>query len=116
MNEPRLRPAAHRPEPGEKRELPPDSVNTTLTPTGGCVTVISIPPQGPRGPQGPQGEQGEQGGQGIAGPQGPQGPTGPQGPQGPQGIPGAIAEAPTDLKTYGRNNSAWIAIDGTATP
>ncbi|MGX1151464.1 hypothetical protein [Bradyrhizobium ottawaense] len=30
--------------------------------------------------------------------------------RGPQGIPGAIAEAPTDGKLYGRKNSAWSDV------
>jgi hypothetical protein len=35
------------------------------------------------------------------------GPQGPQGIQGIQGPPGAVPEAPTDGKIYGRQNSAW---------
>ena len=45
--------------------------------------------QGETGPQGEQGEQGERGPQGEQGPKGDTGATGPQGPAGPQGEPGA---------------------------
>ena len=83
------------------------SVEKTVDPETGAVTLsFGIPkgatgatgPQGPQGATGPQGPQGERGATGATGPQGetgPQGPqgdtgaTGPQGPQGPQGDTGA---------------------------
>jgi hypothetical protein len=74
-------------------------------------------PQGPVGAQGPQGIPGPQGATGPQGNTGPQGATGPQGVQGavgPQGPPGAVPEAPTDGKTYGRQSSAWVPISGGA--
>lgn len=44
------------------------------------------------------------------------GPQGPQGIQGIQGPPGAVPEAPTDGKIYGRQNAAWADTGGTGFP
>ena len=67
-------------------------------------------PTGPSGPQGTQGPQGPQGATGATGPAstvpGPAGPTGATGPQGPPSFP----DAPSDGKTYGRNNAAWTQV------
>ena len=82
-----------------------------------------VGPQGPAGSQGPKGDVGPAGGagpQGIQGPKGDPGPQGAQGIQGPQGIQGATGgnfpDAPTDGKTYGRLNNAWVEIIAGAPP
>lgn len=79
-------------------------------------------PQGPQGVQGVQGVKGDTGAKGDkgdtgnTGATGPEGPVGPQGPQGVKGDTGAtgpaggLGEAPTDGKTYGRKNSAWVDV------
>jgi len=73
------------------------SVEKTVDPETGEVTLtFGIPTGAPgaTGPQGPKGDKGDTGATGATGPQGPQGPkgdtgaTGPQGPQGPQGPAG----------------------------
>ena len=105
----------------EAETLPPDTsatVEKTVDPETGAVSLrFGVPegrqgetgpqgpqgtqgetgPMGPEGPAGPQGEQGQPGAAGGAGPMGPQGPAGPkgdtgatgaQGPQGPAGATG----------------------------
>lgn len=78
----------------------PASVEKTVDPDTGAVTLnFGIPrgatgatgPQGPQGPKGDKGDKGDTGATGATGPQGPKGDTGaagPQGPQGPKGDPG----------------------------
>ncbi len=101
-------------------------------PTGAASTVPG--PQGPTGSTGPQGVPGPTGNTGATGPQGPQGATGaastvpgPQGPQGatgPQGStgpagptgPASFPDAPSDGKTYGRNDAAWVATSSGGIP
>lgn len=128
----------------EAETLAPGSAATvekTVDPETGVVTLeFGIPageqgiqgetgPQGPKGDtgaQGPQGIQGETGPQGIQGETGPQGaqgeqgpkgdtgatgPQGPAGPQGPQGEPGEVTQAEFDDL-----KSALEAMQPAATP
>jgi len=65
------------------------------------VVTIQTFEQGPPGPIGPQGPIGNPGSPSVV-----------PGPPGPKGDPGAVPEAPTDGKIYGRRSSAWNEISG----
>lgn len=74
------------------------TVQKSVDPGTGAVTLTFGLPRGPRGiqgPSGPTGPQGPEGPQGETGPRGPagqQGPAGPAGQQGPKGDPGQDGE------------------------
>lgn len=74
------------------------TVQKSIAPDTGAVTLTFGLPRGPRGiqgPSGPTGPQGPEGPQGETGPRGPagqQGPAGPAGQQGPKGDPGRDGE------------------------
>ena len=83
------------------------TVEKTVNPSTGAVTLSFGIPQGAAGAQGPQGPKGDTGNTGAQGPQGiqgPQGATGAQGPQGPKGDTGDPAPVAEITPTV----TAWI--------
>jgi len=82
------------------------SVEKTVDPETGAVTLsFGIPrgdtgATGPQGPQGVQGPKGDTGATGATGPQGPKGDTGATGPQGPQGPKGDAGASDAGEVTY----------------
>ena len=83
------------------------TVEKTVDPETGAVTLTFGVPAGEQGIQGETGPQGPKGDTGATGPQGPKGdtgdtgPQGPQGEQGPKGEPGEVTQAEFDaLKQY----------------
>jgi len=88
-------------EASVEKTVDPETGEVTLSfgiPTGATGATGPVGPQGPQGiqgetgPQGPQGIQGETGPQGQKGDKGDTGATGATGPQGPQGIQGIQGE------------------------
>lgn len=78
----------------------PATVEKTVDPETGAVTLAFGVPEGQQGVQGPQGETGPQGPKGDTGDTGPQGPQGEQGPQGVQGVQGPKGDTGDDGATF----------------
>ena len=84
------------------------TVEKSVDPSTGAVTLSFGIPQGEQGVQGETGPQGEQG------ETGPQGPQGPQGPKGDKGDPGEVTQAEFDELKSAFNSEISAIRDGLA--
>jgi hypothetical protein len=100
----------------EAETLAPGSeatVEKTVDPETGAVTLEFGIPRGDTGATGPQGPQGERG---LTGPTGPQGPQGVQGEQGPKGDTGATGETGPAGPTGPTGATGPAGADGVGVP
>lgn len=100
----------------EAETLAPGSeatVEKTIDPETGAVTLEFGIPRGDTGATGPQGPQGERG---LTGPTGPQGPQGVQGEQGPKGDTGATGETGPAGPTGPTGATGPAGADGVGVP